>query len=278
MKRLRKYDSASDFLMACELVLERHESCNSLMLGLCREVDGKDDNLYLALWTGARLNFAAVRIDQKNLIIWAESTLESQDVEMIWRELEHSCPDLPGLIGPTPVLDQLLGGRSSTIAMDQYVYELRKLKPIKRFHGVMIKAHREHTELATKWMHRFLLEAMEVDDPYQARNTIISKIEKEELYFLQRDEEIVSMACMARPTRHGISINYVYTPAEMRGQGYAKSLVYLLSVCLMSEKGYQFVTLFAVKANSAANHLYQSIGYEIVNEYRELKLELSDLL
>jgi predicted GNAT family acetyltransferase len=51
------------------------------------------------------------------------------------------------------------------------------------------------------------------------------KVENQDLFVWEVNAEVVSMAAKARPTRHGIAVNYVYTPTPFRKKGYATSCV-----------------------------------------------------
>jgi len=86
--------------------------------------------------------------------------------------------------------------------------------------------------------------------------------------FLWDDGRPVSVAARNRPTPHGISVGYVYTPPELRGRGYATSCVAALSQHLL-DSGYEFCTLFTDLANPTSNDIYQQIGYRPICDYDE---------
>jgi hypothetical protein len=60
----------------------------------------------------------------------------------------------------------------------------------------------------------------------------------------------------------------VYTPAELRGRGYATACVATLSQQLLAE-GYLFCTLFTDLSNPVSNHIYEKIGYTAVADFHE---------
>jgi predicted GNAT family acetyltransferase len=74
----------------------------------------------------------------------------------------------------------------------------------------------------------------------------------------------------ARPTLHGIRLNYVYTPRERRGQGYASALVADLTQSLL-DSGRSFVFLHADQANPTAMRLYERLGFEGVADFTMLR-------
>jgi predicted GNAT family acetyltransferase len=71
------------------------------------------------------------------------------------------------------------------------------------------------------------------------------------------------MAGRARPTRSTITVNAVYTPPELRRQGFATAAVAALSRALLAE-GYPSCVLYTDLANPTSNSIYRRIGYEPV--------------
>jgi predicted GNAT family acetyltransferase len=76
------------------------------------------------------------------------------------------------------------------------------------------------------------------------------------------------MAMKNRPTRNGISVSAVYTPLELRGRGYATACVGALSRMLLAS-GWGYCALFADLSNTAANCIYERIGYRPACDYDE---------
>jgi predicted GNAT family acetyltransferase len=93
-------------------------------------------------------------------------------------------------------------------------------------------------------------------------------IEEGRLFFWD-DSGPVSMAGLTRPTPHGISVSFVYTPPELRGRGYASAVVGRLSQrCL--EEGRDFCTLYTDLSNPTSNSIYQRIGYRALADVTDL--------
>nr|WP_246484738.1 GNAT family N-acetyltransferase [Virgibacillus salarius] len=68
------------------------------------------------------------------------------------------------------------------------------------------------------------------------------------------------MANKSRETKHGATINAVYTPDKYKKKGYATSVVSQLSQKLLND-GYQFCSLYTDLSNPTANNIYKKIGY-----------------
>jgi predicted GNAT family acetyltransferase len=89
----------------------------------------------------------------------------------------------------------------------------------------------------------------------------------------RRQPRPVAMAARSRPTARGIAISLVYTPPEERNRGYATACVAHLSQQLL-DSDWQFCTLFADKANEAADALYSRIGYKPIADFVAYRFEL----
>ena len=121
--------------------------------------------------------------------------------------------------------------------------------------------------IVKNWFINFSKEAMNSDDAAKAIIIGKAKIEAGTLY-LWEDQDIVSMAAIARPTRNGITVNYVYSPPEYRGKGYASSCVASMSERML--KHYDFCSLFTDMKNPTSNKIYQKMGYYPIKEFREI--------
>jgi predicted GNAT family acetyltransferase len=86
--------------------------------------------------------------------------------------------------------------------------------------------------------------------------------------------DVVSTAGTAGPTLHGIRLNYVHTPRELRGRGYAAALVTDLTQSLL-DGGRAFVFLHADRANPTATRLYERLGFKAVGDFAMIRLASS---
>jgi ribosomal protein S18 acetylase RimI-like enzyme len=71
-----------------------------------------------------------------------------------------------------------------------------------------------------------------------------------------------SIAGVVRETPRGAAISFVYTPPELRRQGWAAACVGQLSRRLLTQK--QYVALYADAANPGSNRLYERLGFAAV--------------
>ena len=80
-------------------------------------------------------------------------------------------------------------------------------------------------------------------------------------WLLWDDEGPVSLAAYGSPTPNGTRVGPVYTPPELRGRGYATSLVAELTEQRLAA-GLRFCFLFTDLGNPTSNAIYARIGYE----------------
>lgn len=160
------------------------------------------------------------------------------------------------------------------LAMD--IMELRELLDVNLSDGFCRLATYEDTNIIAEWIVDFAREALseelKIDEQILRAEQMI---EAKRFYVYENtDSEIVSMAAVSRQLIHGICVNYVYTPKEYRGKGYAVSNVYTLSKNMLEHN--QFCTLFVDRNNPISNHAYKKIGYKIIEDNYDYRLTINE--
>jgi predicted GNAT family acetyltransferase len=161
----------------------------------------------------------------------------------------------------------LKGGGWET-GMQQRIYRLDQVEPVRPVPGAMRLATMDDLELLTDWGtgfardagHAFLL----------AREQVNRMIERQDLHIWQ-DESPASMAVAQGATPNGCRIGYVYTPRELRGRGYASALVARLSQRML-DSGMTFCVLYTDLGNPTPNAIYQRIGYNAICDVRDIDI------
>ncbi len=153
------------------------------------------------------------------------------------------------------------------------IMEIREVNEIKPVEGKHRLAVPEEVKLVTDWMINFQLEALASEINYEkALNKATRFIQENKLYIYEDSEQKpVSMAAASRKLANGIAINYVYTPEEFRGKGYAAANIYFISKELL-EQGNQFCTLFVDRKNPISARAYEKVGYHILEDNYEYLL------
>jgi len=278
--RLIQHEKAKDYLKENLDYLEQEEVINSLIIGIALSNLEllEDSTLYLSILIEEEIVFSAIKTEGRNLLISGkESTINKAAVFLI-DFLEKEKIKLPGIIGPKDLTIKLAGviekklGWTSQIIFRQLIYKLEKVDLNPKTSGRMRIANLDDLELITNWFHAFLKEALNEDDVESARKGAKHKIENNEVYLWQ-DEVPVAMSCIARPSKNGISINYVYSPKENRGKGYGTKVVAMLSEKMLNEE-YEFCTLFTDMDFPTSNSIYKRIGYLPVGEFRVVSFDI----
>ena len=83
------------------------------------------------------------------------------------------------------------------------------------------------------------------------------------------DGEPVSMAATARESKHTGVVAPVYTPPELRRNGYASAVTAAVTQKILDVKPY--AALYTDLANPTSNKIYQAIGYQHVCNHRMIE-------
>jgi predicted GNAT family acetyltransferase len=185
--------------------------------------------------------------------------------------------DLPGVTGALPEAADFArhweraAGVTSRRRMEQLIYRLTDVRPIKGVPGRMRPAAEEDRELLLGWIGEFWREALEEDVAERAEHLVDMRLRGRGGGFAVWDDgEPVSLAGDGSRTPNGVRIGPVYTPPDRRGRGYASALVAALSADLLAS-GRRFCFLYTDRSNETANGIYGRIGYEPVCESAEFE-------
>ena len=276
------YRTADEFLEHAASTLENNEAANNLILGMSLRIKASpqafETTPFFAIVTGRdRLILSAVMTPPFKLVLSSDADDFGDAVNSFAKNLLPRHLPIPGVTAASALaLD--FAEQWSKIAqvkyhegMRQRIYELRKVNPPQWAQGAIRLATRNDLDLAEGWAIAFNDEALGTPAG-NLRGFVERKIESRELYLWTDGSSTVSMAATTRPTRHGVGVNLVYTPPQLRGKGYASSCVAALSQ-LQLESGYQFCVLYTDLANPTSNSIYQKIGYAPVCDSDEYIFE-----
>lgn len=266
-----RYPTARDFLDAAEPFLLGAEVENSLILGIAHELVIDDSGL-------AVTPYLAVVRDGKGICVAALRTLRTKlgitrarnndALAVLAADVQSVAPTLLGVLGPEPsariFADELaaLRGARATRTVDQRIFELREvIPPESPPPGELRQARADESALLAGWISGFLMEVREVGD---SEALVAERLRRGQL-FVWDDDGPRTMAGWAGKTPHGVRVNFVYTPPESRGRGYASACVAALSQRLLDE-GNDFCCLYTDLSNPVSNSIYQKIGYRPVSD------------
>lgn len=263
----------NQLLSITEPILLKHEAENNLLLGLLgRMAEGEDMGSVFGYGEdhdGIRTVFLHTKGNR--IILSHETVWTDEEAVELAQLVQTLTPDLPGVIGPVQQANQFarawqrLNGKQIKVHMNQFIYQLDKVKDAGSARGHMRAAHNADFALLRDWLIRFGKVTGEHMTEERADMVIGRMIAQQRMYVWTVDGHIVSMAGCARESSNGIVINAVFTPDELQRRGYARRLVAALSDTLL-EEGKQFCCLFTNADDPGPNKLYQKIGYRRVAE------------
>jgi predicted GNAT family acetyltransferase len=272
------FTSAAEFLAATAPFLETREVENTLLLGVAQQA-ASDPNAYgesffgAAVRRGGALAAAALQVGRYPAVL---SRAEPEDVRAIAALVRQARPSITGFVGPKETaaafadIWQRETGERAVVHMQQRLYQLTAVEPVPAAPGQLREATEADRALLTRWMERFLIDVGMAGGGADSPQLFDQRLKARSL-FVWDDGEPASMASWSGRTTHGVRVNFVYTPPEKRGRGYATACVAALSQRLLAE-GCAFCCLFTDLANPTSNSIYQRIGYRPVCDSAEYRL------
>lgn len=256
--------SLAEFVGIAAPFLCRSEAAHGLLLGTAIANVSSTSDAYSAVVMRRGAAVAAGLRTTTRLIVSRESDAGA----MTLLSSDATGPALHGVIGPPESVETFTaasGGRWHR-TMAQGVYECRRVVHEQRAPGAMRAALSADRDVLTEWVQRLAGEALnDQRDRTVVAAAVDTHIARGAMHVWDVGGTIVSLAAAVAPTPHGIRLNHVYTPPELRGRGYAGSLVAALTRSLL-DSGRQFVFLHTDLSNPTSNALYVRLGYQHVSD------------
>ncbi|WP_405719423.1 GNAT family N-acetyltransferase [Streptomyces sp. NBC_01537] len=127
-------------------------------------------------------------------------------------------------------------------------------------------------ELLVRWFHAFSVD-LGGREFVNADRQVVDRIGYGGLSLWEVDGTPVSLAGISRTVAGTARVSPVYTPADLRGRGYAGAATAAVSRAAL-DAGAEEVVLFTDLANPTSNALYRRIGYEPVVDRVALDFDL----
>ncbi|WBP87251.1 GNAT family N-acetyltransferase [Kitasatospora cathayae] len=155
-------------------------------------------------------------------------------------------------------------GAGQSVRAEERLYRLGELTdPPRPPAGHPRLAEPADRELAIRWWQEFLLEVK--IPPHDVTRTVDDRIASGGLHLWEDAGSPVALAG-STPVLAGMSrIGPVYTPADLRGRGYASAVTAAASAHVLG-LGAQEVLLYTDLDNPTSNSIYQQIGYRPVED------------
>ena len=272
---LVRHAGPGDFLQRAESWLLASEAEHNLHLSLAyarRDAGATGaDVLFDTVEQDGDLVGCVIRTPPHKLLITSMPPEAAPDIVGPVAELYD---EIPAVLGPADsavavasAWTALKGGGWET-GMQQRIYRLDQVEPVRPVPGAMRLATMDDLELLTDWGTGFARDAGHVF--LLVREQVNRMIERQDLHIWQ-DESPASMAVAQGATPNGCRVGYVYTPPELRGRGYASALVARLSQRML-DSGMTFCVLYTDLGNPTPNAIYQRIGYNAICDVRDIDI------
>jgi predicted GNAT family acetyltransferase len=272
--RVVRHSTPQSFQQQAVPYLLQQEATHNLILGVVsRFADGFPENAYFAhVENNMGEVVAAAMLTPPNGAVLSAVT-EKAAIPLLVEDYATVYDRLPSALGAiedTKAFVELWHERTGqpyTLHMQQGIYQLTKVNPVKNVTGeyrVMTVGERE---LILDWALAFAFEALGEKLNRDVYGELIDrKLENNLMNCLRLwwdDGQPVSMITSTRPTLNGVTVTMVYTPPDLRGRGYASALTAAISQELL-DSGKKFCFLYTDMSNPTSNKIYQNIGYELV--------------
>ena len=280
------HNHASKLISLSETYLEQNESENNLPIGLAYRLAedpyyyGPELPLLLSILEEGKVVGVALMTPPHRIILSRISTEIQIAIVHLIRHLSEIGAQIPGVVGPVSEAQAFADcwvkdprSVSFRITMRSRVFEARTVTDVPLSPGKLRLARMDDHLLMAQWIVAFSEEIGESADLNSAKKRAEQHIKAEQLYIWD-DDEPVSIAAAARPTRNGITVTRVYTPPEHRNNGYATSCVWSLTQKMLIDH-YSFCSLYTDLANPTSNSIYTKIGYVPVGDALALDFQLN---
>ena len=273
-----RYTSADAFLAAAEPLLMMAEAENNLIIGVTRGLarnPSAANSPYLATsGEDERVLACGAYIAPFKLMI---TRANREPIAALARDAFTAVPGLEGVTGPDRSAADFAAAWSKSsgvpprIGMRLRIHETRGVTDsgLSRPPGRLRKAMGDDLERLCAWTETFVAEA-KLPEKVDAKAVVAGGIKSGRLHVWD-DEGPASMAAWAGKTPSGVRLNFVYTPPELRGQGYATACVSALTRQQL-EKGNSFCWLYTDLSAGASPNIFKRIGYRPVSDVTEYYL------
>lgn len=148
--------------------------------------------------------------------------------------------------------------------MTQGLYRCSSVKLPENFDDIDFrKANLNDVEKIGEWIESFHAEAVPHDPPIKGTEAAKAKIDNNMIYVVEKGGELVSMAAWSRDIETSCSVNLVFTPKPLRGNGFASVATARLTQHLL-DSGKRETNLYTDMTNPTSNKIYVDVGYEFV--------------
>jgi predicted GNAT family acetyltransferase len=268
---VRRHANAAEYLDAVSATLVRKPVINQLAIAIAQTCVREPERygagvLFYSVEDAGEIQGAALQTPPWPVQVSVASTDAARMLARAFAELPGT---LSGVAGPddTPGVFADEYGRIRGVAHSREqslgTFELTAVTALPRSSGRHVVAEPDHAPIVQTWLEAFHAEAVPHDPPLRGDAGLRAVATGRAYLWLDERETPVSYAFNNRDVEGWASIGPVYTPPELRGHGFATTLVAEVSQRLL-DQGRPGCTLFTNLANPTSNKMYERIGYRRV--------------
>jgi uncharacterized protein len=275
MTELRTYQTPQAYLDATLAFLERREIENNLLIGLPNGFTDKNaakpNCHFLSCFRDGVITASSVKTWVKAIIAGTDYT--NEELQLIADYYRTNDNNVQGVVGESSIAEKFakIYHSGDVTRHVMITHELTQIKALSHSNGNLEQGRIDDIELLTDWYLAF------IDDTHirprltreEAKNNLSFRIEGGNVFVWRDGGELVSIAATVRKTTNAAILGIVYTPPELRGKGYASTLVGQLTENLLSS-GFTKCGLLTEADNPTSNKIYRRIGYEPIGEYTDI--------
>lgn len=286
MFTIHTYKDPHEWYTQVESFLLSREAEHNLMFGLSHILRHQPEvyaDFYLATVKDKAGNLVGVALQTRPHNIILSHFTDTSGVKRLAESLYSHVSLLPGVTASPAEAEAFasiwhkLSGQLYKVDMPQKIYALTQVIPPRPVAGLLRAATPDDIPLLADWYRGFVRDALHDPNPDPKDGQIWAErtfeFKQRRLFIWDIDDKPAVMVGATGPTPHGIRVGPVYTPPELRGQGYASAAVAAVSQLLLDE-GRDFTFLFTDALNPTSNKIYMAIGYSYVCESVMMKFEV----
>lgn len=284
---LKLYKTKKEFCDENLLLLEKEEALNNIMIAVIMDAEEND----VKDWVLARIEdkglvqmIIIINKPRNGLLMYSPTNNCSDEIcKYIAYKIKELKFNLLEINSRKELCEKVanyyieITNKKIKCKKDKYILQLTKLNENLDLHNLEMIQIKDDCEEISKICDNI------VEFQEDAHNEIITHedakshadihIRKGLYLFKNSENEIVMQAITCRKLINGYVIGAVITPKAHRGNGYAKTGMYILSKKLLDD-GAKVLALYTNAKNTISNHVYEKVGYERISE--ELLIEFED--
>ena len=277
--KFHRYNDINKFVEENLELLLREEGINNLMVSNCLEglELGDVDWLLATIENDNKTELIMLYRKSWKLLMYSPTNNKSDKLyKFAAEELYKIDRDILGINTDKEIASKFakyycnLANKKTELHFKMRILLLEELNKSKLLENMNIrKATMKDKEILMQYIREFHKEIFDKEISIEECEERFNKYMKNGYYLLEKEGEIVSQVIISRVLKRGKCISGVYTPKQLRGNGYAYNCVYKVSESCL-KNGSEYCVLYADNFNQISNHIYEKIGYKRISDQEDI--------